>query len=266
MIQTKKHGDLEYLTADGITAAHGFTTRFGGVSGGHLSSLNLGQGRGDARENVLENYRRLGEALGFDPHRAVLSRQIHSDIVLPVTMEHAGAGLYTPPLPDCDGLVTNTAGLALIIFTADCTPILFHDPVTGAVGACHAGWKGTAKNIAARVVEAMVRHYGSRPEDIHAAIGPNLAQCCFETDWDVPQALIKTYGEEVKSCIVTRGEKFHPDIKAVNELALRRAGVTHVEISEDCTYCQHDRFWSHRFTKGERGSQGAVILCQEANS
>ena len=134
------------------------------------------------------------------------------------------------------------------------------------MGACHAGWRGTAKNIAARVVEAMARHYGSRPEDIHAAIGPNLAQCHFETDADVPEALVKTYGEEVKSCIETRGEKYHPDIKAVNALALRRAGVLHLEISEACTYCQHDRFWSHRYTKGARGSQGAVILCQEANS
>ena len=266
MIQTKKHGDLEYLCAERISVPHGFTTRYGGVSQGHLSSLNLGQGRGDERENVLENYRRLGAALGFDPHCVVLSRQIHSDIVLPVTMEHAGAGLYTTPLPDCDGLVTNTPGIALVVFTADCTPILFHDPVTGAVGACHAGWKGTAKNIAARVVEAMARFYGSKPENIRAAIGPNIAQCHFETDADVPQALVQTYGEEVLDCIEKRGEKYHPDIKAVNALALRRVGVIHPEISEECTYCQHDRFWSHRFTKGERGSQGAVILCQEANS
>ena len=147
MIQTQKNGPLEYLTAQAIAAPHCFTTRYGGVSRGHLESLNLGTGRGDDPENVLENYRRLGSALGFDIHNVVLPRQTHSDIVLTVTEEHRGAGLFTPPLPECDGLITNTPGLALVIFTADCTPILFWDSVTGAVGAAHAGWRGTAKAI-----------------------------------------------------------------------------------------------------------------------
>lgn len=264
MIQTKTNGDLEYLTAEGISAPHCFTTRYGGVSTGHLESLNLGTGRGDQRENVLENYRRLGAALGFDLQNLVLARQVHSNIVLPVTQANAGAGLFTPPLPQCDGLITRTPGLALVVFAADCTPILFWDEKTGAVGAAHAGWRGTAQNIAGRVVETMARSFGSEPENIHAAIGPNIGQCHFETDWDVPEALVKTYGEEVLGCIEKRGEKYHPDIKAVNALALRRAGVKQLEISDACTYCQHDRFWSHRFTKGERGSQGALIVCREA--
>ena len=154
MIQSQTHGQLEYLTAQHLHTPHCFTTRLGGVSRGCLESLNIGTSRGDDPENVLENYRRLGSAIGFDIHSLVLSRQTHSSIVCPVTEKDRGVGLFAPPLPECDALITNTPGLALVVFTADCTPILLWDSATGAVGAAHAGWRGTASGIAARVVEA----------------------------------------------------------------------------------------------------------------
>ena len=259
---TKKQGALEYLTAEGITAAHCFTTRYGGVSTGSQASLNLAVGRGDSEENVAENYRILGNALGFSLTDLVLTRQTHSDIVRAVTREDA-RGCYHRDYPECDGLVTNDPGVALTIFTADCTPLLFHDPVTGAVGAAHAGWRGTARQIGAKTVETMIRHFGCKPEDIRAAIGPNLSQCHFETDMDVPAALTANYGTEVLPFIRQKGEKYFPDLKAINALSLRRVGVRHIEISESCTWCESDRFWSHRVTKGDRGSQGAVITCRE---
>lgn len=265
MIISQKNGELEYLTAQAIQAPHCFTTRLGGVSRGHLDSLNLGTGRGDDPENVLENYRRLGSALGFDIHNLVLSRQTHSNIVRPVTEKDRGAGLFAPPLEECDALITNTPGLALVVFTADCTPILFWDRETGAVGAAHAGWRGTASGIAARVVEAMEQEYGSKPENIRAAIGPNIGACHFETHADVPQAMISALGPEVEEWIIPKGEKYFLDLKAINRLVLNRAGVKDVELSDECTVCQCQRFWSHRVTKGQRGSQGAVILCRKEN-
>ena len=260
MITTKKQGTLEYLTAEGITAAHCFTTRHGGVSTGSQSSLNLAIGRGDSMENVEKNLHILGAALGFDPNRLVMTMQIHSDIVRTVTDADC-SGLCHRNYPQCDALVTNTPGVALLVFTADCTPLLFHDPVTGAVGAAHAGWRGTAQAIGPRVVEAMVRDFGSDPADIRAAIGPNVGPCHFETDADVPEAMIAAFGDEVKQYVEKRGEKFFLDLKAINALVLRRAGVRHIEISDACTMCQPDRFWSHRVTKGDRGSQGAIIVC-----
>ena len=257
-----KIGALEYLTAEGIAVPHCFTTRFGGVSQGYLDSLNIGIHRGDDWENVLKNYEILGEALGFDVRKVVLSHQTHTDIVLRVGAAEQGSGLFGPELPECDALVTNEPGTALVIFTADCTPILLHDPVTGAVGAAHAGWRGTAAAIAAKTVEAMVRHFGSRPADIRAAIGPNIGQCCFETDGDVPDAIRAAFGPEVETWIRRNGEKYYVNLKEVNALVLRRAGVKHIDISTDCTACQNRRFWSHRITGGQRGSQGAVILCE----
>lgn len=257
---TKTHNTLEYLAAENITAVHGFTTRLGGVSTGFRSSLNLAVSQGESPENVEKNLHILANALGFDPEKLVLTRQIHSDVVRVVT-EADCRGLFHRNYPACDGLVTATPGVALLIFTADCTPLLFHDPVTGAVGAAHAGWRGTAQNIGGKTVEAMVRAFGCKPENIRCAIGPNIGMCHFQTDSDVPRAMLDAYGPEVDPWIRQQGEKFYLDLKAINALSLRRAGVTHIEISDACTYCQHQRFWSHRYTRGQRGSQGAVILC-----
>ncbi len=262
-IITQNQGTLQYLTAEGISVPHCFTTRLGGVSTGSLSSLNIGTSRGDDPRNVLENYKILGDALGFERENLVLAHQVHSDIVRVVGEQNRGAGLFQPALPDCDALVTNQPGLALVVFTADCTPILFHDPVTGAVGAAHAGWRGTASAIAARTVEAMVKHFGSRPQDIRAAIGPNIGMCHFETNADVPQAMEAAFGEAVRPYIRRAGSKYFLDLKQINAMVLRRAGVSHIEISDACTVCESDRFWSHRVTGGDRGSQGAVIVCRE---
>ena len=262
MIRTQKYETLQYLTADGITVPHGFTTRLGGVSTGTQSRLNLAVGRGDSLENVEENLRRLGRAVGFDPEKLVMTLQIHSDIVRVVT-EKDHIGLCHRDYPKCDALVTNTPGVALLVFTADCTPLLFFDPATGAVGAAHAGWRGTAQAIGAKVVHAMAENFGAKPENIRAAIGPNIGMCHFETDHDVPEAMRAAFGPEVDAYIEKRGEKYHLDLKQINAMVLRRCGVEHIDISDDCTVCSCDRFWSHRATGGERGSQGAVIVCQE---
>ena len=171
---TNKVGKLEYLTAEGIAVPHCFTTRFGGVSEGYLASLNLGIHRGDEPENVRKNYEILGEALEFDIEDLVFTRQTHTNIVRVVDGSNCGEGLERDVVPECDALVTNTPGVALAAFTADCTPILLHDPVTGAVGAVHAGWRGTVADIAGNAVRAMGESFGSRPEDIRAAIGPNI--------------------------------------------------------------------------------------------
>jgi len=264
-ITTQKHGTLEYLVSEGISVPHCFTTRHGGVSVGSQASLNLAVGRGDSPENVEKNLRILGNALGFDPEKLVLTRQTHSDMVRVVTDADC-AGFFHRDYPECDALVTNTPGVTLLVFTADCTPLLFHDPVTGAVGAAHAGWRGTVQSIGSRTVEAMVKHFGCDPRNIRAAIGPNIGQCHFETDADVPEAVLAAFGEDAAPFIEKRGEKFHLDLKAINALVLRRAGVTHIDISQDCTYCQSSRFWSHRVTRGDRGSQGAVITCKEVQT
>lgn len=260
MFHTIKQGTLEYLTADALTGSiHCFSTRLGGVSEGCLASLNLGTHRGDKPENVLENYRILGTAVGFQPEDTVFTKQRHTDIVRRVGRENRGEGLLREQTEVCDAQITDAPGVALVAFTADCTPILLFDPVRKAIAAIHAGWRGTALGIAAKTVEAMTRAYGCRPQNIRAAIGPCIGQCCFETDEDVPQAMRSALGSEAEACIKRRGKKFHVDNKALNRIWLTRAGVRCIDISADCTMCQPERFWSHRVTHGERGSLAAVI-------
>ena len=262
-IITARRGTLEYLTAENLPAPHGFTTRLGGVSRGHLESLNLGLHRDDDPENVTKNYTILANTIGFDIKKLVLAHQTHSATIRVVTKNDCLGSLSHRDYPVCDGLVTNDPGGALWVFTADCTPILLHDPVTGAVGAIHAGWRGTAAGIAASGVEAMVSAFGCRPGDIRAAIGPNIGLCCFETHGDVPSAMVSALGREAAPYIFPCGEKFKLDLKGLNGLWLRKAGVENIEIATQCTACQPHRFWSHRVTGGVRGSQGAVIVRKE---
>ena len=259
----QKIGKLEYTTSDSIAVPHCFSTRLGGVSEGYLSSLNLGIHRGDKPENVERNYRILGDAVGFAPEDLVLTRQTHSDIVRRVGRMDCGVCLEDGACPECDALVTNEPGVGLVVFTADCTPILLHDPVTGAVGAVHAGWRGTVAEIAAKTVEAMAEYYGVKPENIVAAIGPNIGGCCFETSDDVPEALRACLGEDAEEFIRPKGEKYLVDLKGANKKILERAGVRHVELSDECTACQSERYWSHRKVGSARGSMAAIIVCEK---
>lgn len=259
----QKNGALEYITADSIAVPHCFTTRLGGVSAGTLSSLNIGAHRGDDPANVAQNYAILGQALDFDPSCLVLTRQTHSTVIRAVTAADAGKGVDHSLYPECDGLITCTPGVGLTVFAADCTPVLLHDPVTGAVGAVHAGWRGTAGGIVRKAVEAMTAHYGCDPKNIRAAIGPNIGACCFATDADVPQALTAALPEAAEA-IRRQDGKYYPDLKRINALWLEQAGVEHMELSRDCTFCDARRFWSHRRDGAGRGSQGAIIICKEA--
>ncbi len=260
-INTIKVGTLEYGKAEGISVPHAFTTRYGGVSEGVFAGLNLAMHRGDSPENVEENFRILGRAVGFDPEKLVLTRQVHGDAIRTVTAADC-LGLDHHRYPECDGLITCTPGLTLVVFTADCTPILLHDPVTGAVGAVHAGWRGTAADIAGKAVRRMAEEFGCDPKNIRAAIGPNIGPCCFQTDGDVPEAMGQTFGPAAEEWVRPDGEKYYVNMKTINALALRRAGVELIDISGECTMCRNEKYWSHRYTRGLRGSQGAVICCK----
>ena len=262
--ETIRRNQLEYLRATGLPAAHGFSTRYGGVSAGPLSSLNLGFGRGDDPDNVRENWRRFGEAVGFATADLVLTHQVHGDVVRVAAGVDRGQGFAYQPAPDCDALVSNVPGIALAVFTADCTPVLLCDTENGAVAAVHAGWRGTALGIVKKAVETMQSAFGSDPGHIRAAIGPCIDRCCFETRSDVPEAMRAALGPGAEQAIDDGGDgTFHVDLTDLNLLWLRRAGVKDIETCPFCTACAPERFWSHRRVGTERGSLAAVIVCPE---
>ncbi len=264
-MKTVKNGALEYLSSDILAGTpHCFSTRFGGVSEGYLESLNLGVHRGDIPERVRENYRILGDAVGFSPENTVFTKQIHSDIVERVGADERGRGLLREVENGCDALVTNEPEVVLTVFSADCTPILFYDPVQKAIGAAHAGWRGTAAGIAAKTVEKMVAEFGCAPQNIRAAIGPCISQCCFECDADVPNAMIEALGDEANAYIRPLGEKYYVNLKGLNAHLLRRVGVTQIDIADECTACAPHRFWSHRRVGNQRGSLAAMITLRHS--
>ncbi|MDR1217473.1 MAG: peptidoglycan editing factor PgeF [Oscillospiraceae bacterium] len=256
-------GALSYMAAPGIAAVHAFTTRYGGVSRGVYASLNLRRNGGDERSRVRENYGVICSALGIDPESLVFTNQVHGSSVRRVGRGDARA-LFDAPAYDADGLITAQSGVALAVFTADCTPILLYDPVRGAIGAVHAGWRGTAANIAGAAAAAMERELGCSPADIRAAIGPCISQCCFETDSDVADAMCTLFphgGAERGGIVKRLGGKFRVDIKAANAALLARAGLRpeNISVSDECTRCLHGKYWSHRAMGDTRGSQAAII-------
>ena len=246
------------MTSPNIETTHAFTTRIGGVSQGIYASLNLGLNLTDDLARVKENYKLVCGALGIAEDDVVYSSQIHGATVRVVTRGDRG-GLYEGAAPETDALITRDNGVALIVFVCDCVPILLHDPVRSVIGAVHAGWRGTAADIAGVTVRRMSDEFGCFPADIRAAIGPSISGCCYETDRDVADAMQTLPLEKADTFISAKGEKYMVDLKEANRLLLSMAGIRDIMVSDECTSCSSEKYWSHRRTRGNRGSQAAII-------
>ena len=261
-IQNEKNG-LVFMTAPHIEARHAFTTRYGGVSAGHLASLNLGTARGDKPENVRENYRLLAEATGIDTSRMAFTRQVHKADVR-IVSEADIHTLYTEVPYEADGIVTNIPGLALICFTADCVPVLLCDSVHGVIAAVHCGWRSSVADILGATIEKM-RLLGAVPEDICAGIGPAISGCCFEVGPEVVQKVEEYLSGDCDGLYAPEDAvpgKFMLDLKKANARRLLQLGLKpeNIDVSTECTKCSHEKYWSHRYTKGLRGSQASLIV------
>ena len=219
---------------------HGFSTRLGGVSEGFLSSMNLSFTRGDDPEKVRENFRRMGTAIGFETKDLVLSDQTHTANVRRVTEADRGKGFdkeknYT----DTDGLITNVPGLMLVTIYADCVPLYFVDPVHKAIGLSHSGWKGTVHRMGKVTLERMAEEFGTRPEDVQAAIGPSICQDCYEVSEDVAEAFMNEFADHQDDQLVYRKDngKYQLNMWRANELVLLEAGIRpeYLTITNVCT-------------------------------
>lgn len=262
---------------------HGFSTRSGGFTTAYGGkTLNLGFTKDDARENVEKNRSKLLLSIGAmdtrKPWPMVSLRQIHSDII------HVVRSAQAEPLTG-DGLITSIPGIALAVMTADCLPVLLADKKNKVAGAFHAGWRGTVQRIVEKGLGVMRREFGTRPEDVFAAIGPGIQQCCYEVGQDLKDQFESqfSYGselfQEVKhyddihekypllfmnmrapghgdQCI-----KLHLNLREANRRQLLEAGVPQKQISalEGCTSCDTRTFFSHRAEKGRTGRMMALI-------
>ncbi|NTU52524.1 MAG: peptidoglycan editing factor PgeF [Chlorobiaceae bacterium] len=225
------------------------STRSGGVSVAPQDSLNLAWHTGDNPVHVLENYRQLGAYLEINPKNIVTTGQVHGTEIAIVT----GQG----NLDGYDALITNVRGIFVGIMTADCYPILIHDHRTGASGAAHAGWQGTAGRIAEKTVKAMQEAFGTRPEDCLAWVGTGITAEYYEIGGDVAA---RFDGRYLKASPSGEGRQLL-DLLAVNHDQLLEAGIPaeQVECSEFCSYRDEARFFSYRRDNGLTGRMLALI-------
>ena len=259
-------GDVLYYAIPALEripfVRHGFSTRLGGVSQGVFASMNLSFTRGDDDAAVRENFDRFCAAIRVHAEDVVISAQTHTANVRIVTADDRGRGItrekeYT----DVDGLITNDPHVVLCTQYADCVPLFFVDPVRRVVATSHAGWRGTAAGIAAVTVEKMQETFGCRPEDIVAGIGPSIGHCCFEVDTPVYDAFCQVPVFDAACYTDNGGGKYHINLWEVNRQWLLKAGVLpqHITVTDLCTRCHPDVFWSHRITGPDRGSLAAFI-------
>lgn len=243
---------------------HLFTTKEGGVSKGDFATMNISFTRGDDKEAVLENYRRIAPLFDVELSNIVVSHQTHTTNVRRVTKADGGKGVvYDRDYEDVDGLITNEKNLVLCTMYADCVPLYFVDVKNQAIGLSHSGWKGTAGQMGKRTLERMEEEFGTKPEDVYVAIGPSICMDCYEVSSDVIDAFKLVFSKEEMEVICYQKEngKYQLDLWKANEIILLNAGVLkeHIEVTRLCTHCNSDRMFSHRKTGDKRGNLGAFL-------
>lgn len=261
----KKTPYLEYplFQETGIVTS-AFSTRLGGVSEGYYSSLNLSFDRGDDPARVLENFKRIGASMGVNVEDMVLSKQTHTTNVRVVTAEDKGKGImqernYT----DVDGMITNVPGICLVTSYADCVPLYFVDPVKKAIGLSHSGWRGTVGKIGKNTVQLMQENFGSKPEDLLAAVGPSVCMDCYEVSEDVIEQFKKAFEKKYWEDLFYKKEngKYQLNLWKANELIFLESGILpeHMAITNVCTHCNSKILYSHRTMGNNRGNLCAFL-------
>lgn len=248
---------LRYYTFDIFpdTVTHAVFTRRGGISPAPWESLNLGGSVGDDPARVAANRERVFTAMGR-----------RADSIHDVWLTHGTDAAYaehplplSAPSPRADILFTDNPEVTLFMRFGDCVPILLYDPVRRVVGIAHAGWLGTLRGVCGAAIEGMKARYGSDPKNVLAAIGPSIGVDHYEVGAEVVAQFREKYPQDADEILQKNGGGFHLDLWKSNFKQLRRAGVEQIQISELCTACHLDDWYSHRAEKGRTGRFGALM-------
>lgn len=294
LIRKKEGSHLRENTQDGVLyftfpayeelpfLTHGFSSRIGGVSERELGEMNLSFTRGDDPQRVRENFHRIAAAVGFPYDRMVFSCQTHTTNVREVTEKDCGKGyLCERDYQDVDGLVTNVPGVVLTTFYADCVPLFFVDPVHRAIGLSHSGWRGTVNDIAGATVRKMNELYKTDPSDLLAAIGPSICKDCYEVGEDVILEVRNHFPEklwpilysgkssektdEPKRESADSNNKYQLNLWECCRQNMLHAGLCteNITVTDLCTCCNPEIFFSHRASHGKRGNLAAFLALKE---
>lgn len=225
---------------------HGFSTRGGGVSPSPYKSLNLGENTGDNQNYIDRNRERYFHALDFLPDQLAIPEQVHNDHVLCIQ----NSGVY----PETDGLLTNQPELILSIQVADCLALFLLDPVSGAIGLIHAGWRGSSKQIAKKSLLMMQEAYHSNPKTIQVYLAPAIGPCCYSVGPAVANRFASKYLNHGKL-----------DLLQINIDQLLDSGVKteNIDASHICTACHSELFFSHRLSNGKTGRMMGILGIRE---
>lgn len=268
-MKQNRTGDIEYLTFPLLEQTgmvrHLFTTRAGGVSKGIYSTMNLSYTRGDEKEAVDENFRRIAGVLGCEVSDMVCSDQTHTVNLRVVTRQDGGKGILIPrDYKEIDGLMTQEPGLVLATFYADCVPLYFVDTKRRAVALAHSGWRGTVARMGRCVVDKMREVYDTNPQDLVAAVGPSICQACYEVSEDVAEAFREEFKKpgQKDQILTDKGDgKYQLDLWRANEIILQEAGIPadQIQVTDVCTCHNSAYLFSHRASQGRRGNLGAFL-------
>jgi YfiH family protein len=253
---------LRYLTFEPFTeigVVHGIFTRRGGSSPRPWSSLNTGATVGDDPFRVAENRRRLFHSIGRPVESMYDVWQVHGKDVICTSAPRPKKNAHIK----ADAILTDKPEVTLFMRFADCVPILLCDPARSVVGLAHAGWQGTVKKIASATIKVMKENYGCKPENIIAGIGPSIGPLHYQVGNDVVSAVQRAFGSDSTELLLfhdIEGDNgTYLDLWKANRLTLENAGVKHIELSELCTACNLDDWYSHRAEKGQTGRFGVLI-------
>lgn len=241
---------------NGVTAA--FTTRHGGVSTAPFSSANLAFHVGDDSQRVVRNHDILSEAFGYTRSKLIHMRQIHSDRIV---IADESMTFDTPP--ECDALITDRPGVPLMVMSADCTPILLYDPNHHAIGAVHAGRAGALKEILPKTIETMKTAFGSEPAEILIAMGPSIGGCCYEIN---PSIADEVTAGGYSNALRYQEERIFLDVNTILLTQLKALNIqdNQIEMLENCTACECERFFSYRADAQHTGRIAGIIMLGSA--
>lgn len=268
-MKQNKTGQVEYLTFPLIEQTglvrHLFTTRLGGVSKDIYGTMNLSYTRGDDKDAVDENFRRITRVLKCELGDIVCSDQTHTVNLRVAARKDGGKGIVIPrDYTDIDGLLTDEPGLVLATFYADCVPLYFVDVKKRAIALAHSGWRGTVARMGRCVTDKMKEVYGTDPADIVAAVGPSICQECYEVSEDVADAFAQEFRRQGQADEILQskgGGKYQLDLWRANEIVLKEAGIPaeRIQVTDICTCHNSEYLFSHRESKGRRGNLGAFM-------
>jgi YfiH family protein len=259
MFSLSKKNTVEYLHSPMLSdcdfLVHAFCTRHGGVSQDDYKSLNMSFREGDEEFRVLQNWDKLASAFNIPMENFLVLNQVHGDNVF-VIKPH-GDYFTSREALNYDAIVTNRTDLAICIKTADCVPVFVVDRIQKVIAAVHAGWRGSALGISAKVIRLMQNQYGSEPRDLLAAIGPSIGPCCYEVDAPTAVAFRRQNNAEDFLFPGKRKDRWMLDLVEANRRQILDCGIpaANIEASGLCTVCCRDDFFSHRGSGGSTGRQ-----------